>query len=723
MQDPNPIFTKKNKVPLATETGEVTGKTWRPKKEESEALLRIMHRYEQEMLPAQAQFHDEWDQAKKIYEAYITTDPLKESFKIPISHTVIDAALAEEIDAFPDLSLSTQDEDDQQKLPILEGAKKYALLRTNWEKIKLEALRLRRIYGFAAVRIYYSREMRMTKQRVPVKGDSGITLGYEEVLDYPWDDIRFEVIDSPRRFLIGDNDKDIDEAADCCLITDVDWDAFRQRVQHDIRYKNTEFVKMGWDFGMDIKGEIVLPTQEATRTQQKRVRLVEYWNKYRDEYVMIANGVVIRQTCLVDDHKELPFAVLHMYRRPHTFYSKGIPKLLESIEAAYNAVIQAEVRATKLAFPILVTDDDNAIDPRQIAPYPGVVLEGGLDRVDLKQLGSVPNEVYRLKDKLEEWIIWLTGINIKQIFDQNASSQQRVGIEALKKESMLARVNANLRENESNFIVRLGNLLMQDIMQYFPTPKIRRLAPNEDVASLSKMTLKKQGKQLFTDLKTKNTAVLEMRRIPMEKRLKEKVTGDGKSYSLMYDGDGPGSFIFARPEYIRCHSKLDIHAIRPSAMGSSKEAKKLTLIELSDHAVAVNQAAMQMGGTPAEKDPTTGQEITPAKPGEPIWNQEWIEEQLALAHDFPLDKAISSKSEAPKNNPVDTINKITSQIQQIGQRKPPPFQQFLAARGVTPGQPQGQAGGGQAQSPQGQSQQQPFQMSQNEQQQFSQYSG
>lgn len=666
-------FTPGNTLPWGTEERKKPQETWNPTPEEKEALFRIKSRYENEMLPAQAQYHKEWDEAKTIYECVITPDPLKETFKLPISHMVIDAALAEEIDAFPDFAIDTQEPQDRQKLPLLNAAKKYALLRANWEKVKMEALRIRRIYGWCAMRISYSRETRKIKQRVPIQGDSGIMIGYREVIDYPWDDIRLEVIDNPRRFLIGDMDTDIDDAEDCALVTDVSWDSFKIKVQHDTRYKNINFVHAGWEYGFDIKGELVEPTQQQN-AQGRKVRIIEYWNKHRDEYVMMANNVIIRQTCLLDDHKELPFAVLHMHRRPHSFYSKGIPKLIESIEAAYNSVMQAEVRATKLAFPILVTDDDNAIDPRQIAPYPGVVLEGGLDRIDLKQLGSVPNEVYRLKDKLEENLIWLTGINFKQIFSSDSPSQMRVGIEALKKESMLARVNANLRENEANFIVRLGQLLLEDIMQYFPTPKVRRLMPEEETGNLPDEDVIFEG--------DKKIGVLEMRKIPVEGMLLTEEQDKEKGvFSLKHDNEKGRSYIIARPEYIRCYSRLDIQSVRPSAMGSSKEARKLTMMELSDHAIMVNQAAMQMNATPPQIDPNTGQPIDQGTPGEPIWDLEFIEEQLAEAHDLPLQKALVSKKGSDQEAALADLEELGNQFMQTFQKAPQPTPMMQTAGG------------------------------------------
>lgn len=634
-------YTPDNKIPLL-EDALKGAKSWKPTQEERDIVTRVLYRFEHELLPAQQQFWTEWDDARKIYEAWIQPDPLRlrETFKVPWSHTIIDAATAEEVDAFPDFAIDTQEGEDKQKLPILNAAKKYALQRANWEKVKHEALRLRRIYGWCAVRISYSRETRIIKQRKPVKGDDGMMIGYDEVIDYPWDDIRLEVIDNPRRFLVDDGAHEIDDvsgrgADDCALITDLSWLSFREMVQYDKRFKNTQFVKPGAEYWVNDKMEIVQPDQNVVADQSKRVRLIEYWNRRTDEYIVIANGVLIRYCPLVDDHKELPFAVMHMHRRPHSFYSKGIPKLIESLEAVYNAVMQAEVRATKLAFPILRMDEDSTADPRSVAQYPGVVFEAAKDSMELLQMGSVPGEVYQLKDKIESLLVWVTGVNYQQLFSKDESD--RVGIEALKKESMLARVNANLRENEANFVVRIGNLLIQDIMQYYPVPKIRRLMPADDLGKLGKEKIHWEGTVLPRLVKDKKTklprGVWELRKIPVEGlQIREQANEEKGVFTLFNEGSSGNSYILARPEYIRTASKLDIQAVRPSAMGSSKEAKKLTMLELSAHALNVNQLNM--------KENEQGQPVPTA-----IWDMEYLEKEVAEAYELPVKKAILSEKE------------------------------------------------------------------------------
>lgn len=635
-------YTDGNNVPFLEEALKSSA-SYNPNQDTRDILTRVRQRYEEDMYPAQSAFHDEWDDAKEVYENVLDNDPLKESFRMPLSHLVINAGMAEKIDAFQDIAIGTQEPEDRNKIPFLEAAKKHALINAKWEKTKIESLRVSMIYGFCPVRIYYSRETRKIKQRVPLKGDTGIKIETKEVIDFPFDDIRLEVIDNPRRFLIDENAKDIDEAEDCVLITEVNWNVYKQRVQNDNRYKDVDKVRPGTDFTMEIDGRTAEPEQKPLGTDNNKVRLVEYWNKIRDEYFVIANGVLIRETCLVDDHKELPFAVIHQYRRPHSFYSKGIPKLLESLEALYTSILRAEARATKLAFPILATADGASLDTRAIQSYPGVVLDGAHDQASLMQLGTVPREAYALKDKIEELVIWLTGINFKQVFGQET---ERVGIAALKKESMMARINMILRENESSFLIRLGDMLLQDIMQYYPVPRVRRLMDNESEADFDK-------DDIIRDKQGEAVGRLEMRKIPLDNmRLKENK--ERGAFSLKKDEDGD-SYILARPDYIRTKSKLDIRAVRPSAMGSSKEAKKLTLMELSAHAINVNASAV-------EEDPESGQPIP-----NPIWNQQYIEEELAKVHDLDVERAIFSATDEDLTAEEEMFD-LTSEFEQMFQQ-------------------------------------------------------
>lgn len=633
-------YTEGNKVPVLEDAFDKQ-KAWKPNPAEMKKVSRIRARYEDDMLPAQSQYHDEWDDAAEVYENVLDNDPLKEAFRMPLSHIVINAGMAEKIDAFADIAIGTQEPNDRNKIPWLEAAKKNALREAKWEKTKMEAVRMSMIYGLCTVRIYYSRETRKVEQRVPLKADTGLTLATEKVVDYPFDDIRFEVIDNPRRFLIDDTAKSIDVAEDCALITEVNWNVYRQKVQHDNRYKNVEFVNPGQDFTIDISGKEITPEQGTPDSRNNKVRIVEYWNKMTDEYVMMANGVIIRETSLVDDHKELPFATLHQYRRPHSFYSKGVPKLLESLEELYTSIMRAEARATKLAFPILATADGASLDTRAVATYPGVVLDGAKDNAELLQLGTVPREAYALKDKIEELVIWLTGINFKQIVGQE---NERVGIAALKKESMMARINMILRENEADFLLRLGDFVIQDIQQYYPVPRVRRLMELEDISEI-------HADDLIRDEEGKPVGKMEIRKIPLDDmQLKELRTSDKGTFALQKDKSGE-SYILARPEYIRTISKIDIRAIRPSVMGSSKEALKLTLTELSAHAINVNASAMEEddNGTPIPN---------------PIWNQQYLEERLAEAHDLDVSKAIFSAAQEEPTAEEDMMD-TTEQFEQL----------------------------------------------------------
>lgn len=663
----DPMFTSGNEVPDLDDPEMMKTPSGVMDEEDQMLAKKVLQRVEDEMYPEQAKYHEEWDDALKAYDADITPIPNRPNVRIPWSHTVIDTAMAEEIDAFPDIEIEAQEEDDRAKEPILNAAMKYSLSLMNWESVKIDARRICRIYGICPVRLSYVRETRKIKERVPVKGDNGWMFTYEEKFDFPYDDLKMTVIDNPRRFFLDDNARDIGEASDCALMTDTSWSKFKLSVQHSKYYKNLDMVKPGQTMSVDITGAASTLGQ-VSEVDDDKVRILEYWNRDEDQYVVMANEVVIRNTPLPDDHKELPFAVLHLYKRPHTFYSKGIPKILESIESTYNKLINAEIQATGLSFPILLTADDAGVDPRAIAPYPGIVLEGALGKVELSKMGAVPEEVYQLKNSLESLIVWVTGVNYQNLFSPSAESQ-RVGIESLKKESMLARVNANLRENESSFVYRIGDMLIQDIMQYYQAPKIRALMSDEDVKSIpvAEQVIDEDGKV---------RGVLEMRKIPIPAGVeyKESFNKEDGLFSLSKTKSDKDSFILARPEYIRAKGKMDIRPVRPSAMGSSKETKKLILAELLNTGIDVNAASMQMN---AQTGPD-GQQV----PGKPVADIRYLFKTLVEAHELPANKALLSgddemsaagEMEDMMSKITDSFNEPPLQFQQ--QQQPSPLQQ------------------------------------------------
>jgi|TARA_Y100000310_G_scaffold19478_2_gene19113 hypothetical protein len=606
---------------------------WKATDDEQKKLIRILNRVEQEMLPARQQFEDEWEDADSTYEAYVTPVENRPNLRFPLSHMVIDAAMAEEVDAFPDIEFEAVEDEDKQKIPILNSLKDHLLDRSNWEKIKIKARRICRIYGWCVVRVYYAKETRILQERIPLKGDEGVQIGIKEVTDHPKDDVVLEVIDDPHRFLIDDSAHDLDEdTEDCALITELSWNKFRQKVQNDKRFINTKYVKPGLVYDVDYdKGEVVPPSQDIGPDFTQKVKLLEYWNKFTDEYVMIANGIIIRNVPLVDDHKELPFAAMHMYRRPHSFYSKGVPKLIESVEAAYNKLVNAAVQATGLSFPMLFLGEDSGIDPQALAPYPGVVLENALGKAELGQLTQVPAEVWQLKSELETILIWLTGVNYQQIFSPEGQSE-RVGVEALKKESMMSRVNFNLRENESDFVVRTGQIMIQDGQQYYSTPFVVAITDADEVKHL-------KNKDIIRDEHLVPKGYFQYRKIPIKAGVKfEEKYDEGKAlFSLVAKKSDDNSYILGRPEYIRTKGRLNVRPVRPSAMGSSKEAKKLLFAEIINLALDVNGFMAQAG---AETGPD-GQPI----PGQGVWDIAALSKMYAEVNELPVKKVIMDEQD------------------------------------------------------------------------------
>lgn len=67
------------------------------------------------------------------------------------------------------------------------------------------------------------------------------------------------------------------------------------------------------------------------------IRVVKYYNKYDDQYIIIANGVVIRRGPLPFNHKKLPFSVARCTHVKNSFYGVGIATLLDNLQTRDEA--------------------------------------------------------------------------------------------------------------------------------------------------------------------------------------------------------------------------------------------------------------------------------------------------------------------------------------------------------------------------------------------------
>jgi len=126
-------------------------------------------------------------------------------------------------------------------------------------------------------------------------------------------------------------------ARDCIRRFVMSYDDFRQFFQGDVwdQFGNAQYVKPG---GADVNYyEWFKPPIGINPAKQ--VEVLWYWAKSpQDRLRIVANDVLIRDSGNPYKHKQLPFVRWICIKRPHRFYGKGLPELLESVQDEQNTL-------------------------------------------------------------------------------------------------------------------------------------------------------------------------------------------------------------------------------------------------------------------------------------------------------------------------------------------------------------------------------------------------
>lgn len=520
---------------------------WDPTDDEKNRKLYFDNIFTTVLMPYRQQFEQVWRDAYDIHEQIVDTeyDDGRTNIVLPLSTMLIETKLAEELENKPDLYFEAQCENDVPKVPILEDIIK----RHVWEKSYMddrlyEAFFEKNLYGQSWLSPQYAKKKKIIKEGYLEKGEMKYKereVEYENdiyVKLYRNDDVWVEPV------------RDLRDAG-YCVLRDVYYskDAFLADYNDDI-YKNLEFVNPGqWYYSEENKvsntGASLIDVVNKTK-----ITVLHYYNKFKDEYCIWANGVEIYFGPMPYDHKELPLVQFINRYRPDSLYHKGETELCAGLFALLNAIFNTSIDALKYAIsPLLVIPTNSNFNQDEIIARPGLVIKANMDGFKQLELGRIPNEAITLRETLLDFISWATGVNIRQMVGEPTSTTATVA--ALRKESLSRRINLGLRLNEARAFKRLGEQLIQLVQQYYTEPMIQRIVDEsmldgvipEDLGDreLEYKTIKVRGK-IFTETKK------------------------GEKYDLSIDKADKGEYGFfqARPEYIITEKGLDV-IVRPGS--------------------------------------------------------------------------------------------------------------------------------------------------------------
>ena len=467
---------------------------YNPEGEELTTLRYVYDRYykmQDNRMSGPINYDNLWDKCEKQWDAWRPpreTDDWQSDIYIPITTSVIEAQLSEIIEQELMPWIVEKGPKDQAKARVMN-----AIMEYTWETSKsnvalFDILKDALIYGTGIGQEYY------WKQPRKIKDDNG-----KEVMTLEYDDCYLEpvrlydfFIDERARAFTGPF-----QANDCIRRYIMDIDDFLTFFSGNIwdPLGNAKLVHPGGDINYY---EFYHPPERIEHDRE--VEVLWYWNKPQDLLAIVANDVMVKMGPNPYKHKQLPFVRVIDVKRPYQFYGKGEAELLSSLQEETNVLRRMVIDRNHLDLDkqVFVSDTLNIEDEDTVARPHGVTPVGDVNQIKFAEYGDIAQSVFRSIDLITDDKVRVTGMDERQ---QSVSTSGTATEAAILKEATLKRINMKIWQMKYDSLVDIGRLRVQNIVQFYSTPKLFALTNNKDAAeaqangSLMKVNGKKYSAQ------------------------------------------------------------------------------------------------------------------------------------------------------------------------------------------------------------------------------------
>lgn len=452
---------------------------YQPDDSERKTLNFIYHERFRQMKesPERTDNIKKWDLWERQIEQFRNVRTIEESddwqsrHVAPITIAVIQAAMSEMINQNIRPFYTPQGTEKQAKATLMQHIWDYGWFTANSDLMMYDVYWDTLGMGTAITQEYYRQDRRMVRDVIMGEDDK-----YEEkereVYDY--DDVYGEIV-KLQNFYVDENSRGFDgahAARDCIrrYIMDIDDFYLMYRDTKWDQFGNAEKVRPGGDVQYY---EYYEPPDGIDKSRQ--VEVLHYWSiKPRDRFVIVANDILIRDGPNPYKHKQLPFIRWLDIKRPHKFYGKGEPELLESIQDEMNTLRRMIIDRNHLDIDkmFLVSNRIGLTDEDLIARPHGMIPTDDVNAAKAVEYGDIPRSVELSLQNLEDDAVIVTGINPRQQALPQASTATAA---ALMKEGTLKRIQLKLWLAQQESFTRMAQLRTENFFQFYSEPRLHKI--------------------------------------------------------------------------------------------------------------------------------------------------------------------------------------------------------------------------------------------------------
>jgi hypothetical protein len=415
-----------------------------------------------------------WIYQKMIDANYVPYPDERSSSVVPLASSIIELFVAETNKLKTNYNFRWENSEHNTAAKVLEYVWKY-----DWRKKKRDKTFLKNEYitaGFGTSIIYTGFESYNKKQKDPIMSDDGWVEWVEKNIKK--EDIIVKNVDI-RQFYIDDQAQEcIEEASDCIYDQWMSFEKFQDYSNSSVR-KNIKYVSPK-SYSNENK---TFTNDEEKIKQWEFVHLRHYWNVERDMYVVIANGILVREHPMlstIDGEKALPFVIRNLWLKNYSIYGRGFCEALMMFNSEVNnlrELLMDWIRRSNTS--TLLIGNGLSFDGRTFS-YDNEILtfDGNLANNFQQISGNPPNQaIFNYMVQLYKDIAIYIGIDIQNIIWQ---PQQTAFQTEVQREASQKRINVWLANRDLAF-ERFADLYKDLLQKYFPRKTAEWLYPTIEI--------------------------------------------------------------------------------------------------------------------------------------------------------------------------------------------------------------------------------------------------
>jgi len=474
-----------------------------PKGEEAEVLKMVyLRKTQMEQGTDRSDASKSWDRWMKQWDSWRekkNSDDWQSNHVVPLTFSVIEAALAEMVDNNSRPIILPRGSEDAPKATVTKHIFNYTWEVADGDNAVYDVNKDSLILGTAIGQEYYLKRPRTIRNIKMVNEDGKDKETYTEEETFDYDDCMLEPV-RLQDFYVDETATDFTgprAARDCIRRYIMDMDSFKNFFKGDV-WNPLDNVKRVQPGGDTEYYEWYKPPQGIDMSNQ--VEVLWYWSILPKDYlVIVANDVVVRFGPNIYKHKQLPFAKAVDVKKPHRFYGKGECEILESVQDEKDVLRRMAIDRNHLDIDkmFIVSDRLTLNDDDLIARPHGAIPASDINSVKAVEYNDIPRSVEMSMNQLDEDGIIATGI------DPRLSSMPQAGTAtqaAFMKESMLKRIRMKLRLMERSFLTRVARLRVSNIIQFYSQPKLEKIVGEAGTQEYKNQMTKWQNQGLLVQM-------------------------------------------------------------------------------------------------------------------------------------------------------------------------------------------------------------------------------